>query len=310
MAVREFRYDASNGEYQIKALLWTPEERGVKIRGVLQIAHGMHEYSERYADFAQYMTAQGFAVCINDHAGHGDSYKDKNLRGYFGAKDGYVHMVRDMHRLMELTKAEYQGLPYFLLGHSMGSFLARNFAAMYGGELSGAIFSGTGNAPAALQAGLMIAHAQKFFRGGTSSGAMLLKISGDGYLKHFKPVRTRSDWLSRDEKIVDAFINEPKTQFVFTVNGYLDLFHMLEKISSPKWAAKLPAKLPVLLFSGSEDPVGNYGKDVKMVYDWLKAAGCADVTMKIYDGGRHEMLNELNRAEVYENVGNWIKTRA
>ncbi|MCL2351797.1 MAG: lysophospholipase [Firmicutes bacterium] len=335
MPVKKFRFDASNGEHQIQAVLWTPDGGG-EPRGVLQIAHGMHEYGERYSEFAGFMTARGYAVCANDHAGHGDSYKDANLRGYFGAKNGYLHMVGDMRELMRLVRAEFPeragepgrgggppaeaparqgaarpGLPYFLLGHSMGSFLARYFCSLYGDELSGAIFSGTGNGPAVLPLGVLLCRAQVRLFGATyrSKGGAMYRLSRSAYLKRFVPVRTGAEWLTRDEKKALESRDDPRSKFIFTAGGNLDLLRVLNRVSSPKWAAKIPAGLPVLLFSGSEDPVGHNGKDVRKVYSWLKAAGCKDVTVKIYEGGRHEMLNEINRAEVFEDVAGWIEKR-
>jgi len=311
MNTKKFRFDASNGEHQIQAALWTPGSAGARPRGVLQISHGMHEFGEKYAEFAGFMTDRGYAVCANDHAGHGDSHKDADLRGYFGAKDGYLHMVRDMRTLMGLVKAEFPGLPYFLLGHSMGSFLARNFCALHGGELNGAIFSGTGNAPPVLPLGIALCKAQVRLFGGTyrSRGGIIYKMSRSAFLKRVVPLRTGTEWLTRDAEKAAEFSGDPRVKFIFTASGNLDLFHMLSACSSPKWAAKVPAGLPVLLFSGSVDPVGHNGRDVRTIGSWLKAAGCADVTMKIYDGGRHEMLNEINRAEVFEDVAKWIEER-
>ena len=317
MTTRRFRYAAANGEHHIQAALWAPESAAAdansaaRPRGVLQISHGMHEYGGRYEEFAEFMTGRGYVVCVNDHAGHGDSYKSPDMRGYFGARDGHLLLVRDMRRLMELVRAEYPGLPYFLLGHSMGSFLARNFCALYGDELDGAIFSGTGNAPPILPLGILLCKAQIRLLGGTyrSRGGAIYKMTRNAYLKRFVPIRTGSEWLTRDEKMAAETGSDPKKKFIFTASGNLDLFHMLQCVSSPRWAAKIPAKLPVLLFSGSDDPVGKYGKDVRTVFSWLVDAGCADVTMKIYEGGRHEMLNEINRAEVFEDVAKWIAER-
>ena len=302
--MREIVFDASNGEHKIYAAVWEPTGEA---KGVLQIAHGMNEYAERYGEFAEFFAGKGFAVCANDHAGHGKSIN--KTRGYFGQKDGWRHMVDDMKKLYDLSSAEYRGLPYFILGHSMGSFLTRAYCAIYGSTLSGAVFSGTGDAPSILPLAILLSRAAVRFTGAEKEGYIFYRLTGKSYNDKFKPNRTGSDWLSRDHDKIYAFVNDSRSQFRFTNSGYGDLFAVLSYVSKKCWAESLPKQLPILFFSGSEDQLGNGGEGVFKVFKRLTAAGCSDVTLKLYGQGRHEMLNELNRAEVYADIYNWMAVR-
>ncbi|MDR1913896.1 MAG: lysophospholipase [Clostridiales bacterium] len=301
--MKELTFAASNGEHNIRAVVWTPKNP----KYIIQIAHGMCEYAERYAEFAEYLIERGFVVCANDHAGHGGSIN--KTRGYFGKSDGWKHMVDDMHTLYSMVKKEFPNLPAFLLGHSMGSFLARSYCAKYGKELSGAIFSGTGDKPASLNFALFLCKVMKKLGHEEKEGKIFYDFSTKQYNKHFSPNRTGSDWLSRDEKLVDAFIAEERSNFFFTIGGYCDLFMLLADISAREWAVRIPKNLPIYLFSGGEDPVGDYGRGVFKVFKRLTAAGCHDVSIKLYGLGRHEMLNETIRQEVYADTYNWLSCR-
>jgi alpha-beta hydrolase superfamily lysophospholipase len=267
----------------------------------------MREYAARYREFGEWLVSKGFAVGINDHAGHGDSIKDS--RGYFGEKDGPSNMVLDMHELSVRLKQECPRLPFFLLGHSMGSFLARLYTSKFGNELDGAVYSGTGEAPPPLPVALVLASILSRGKGSRDEAKLLNNLSSIGYNDKFKPNRTISDWLTKDEAKVDAFIKEPKAQFTFTNRGYYDLFSMLSDVSKADWAKSLPKDLPVLFISGSEDPVGAYGKGVFKVFRSLVDAGLTDVELKLYGAGRHEMLNETNRVDVYSDLHHWALAR-
>jgi len=302
--MREIVFDASNGEHKIYAAIWEPEG---KAKGVFQISHGMNEYADRYAEFAEYLTGKGFAVCADDHAGHGKSVN--KTRGYFGKTNGWRNMVNDMKKLHDLTIAEHPGLPYFLLGHSMGSYLARAYCSMYGADLSGAIFSGTSGGPVILPAAILLDKLAVKISGAESEGKIFEKLTSGSYNKNFRPNRTASDWLSRDNEKVDTFLSDDRSKFKFTNAGYGDLFGVLSYISNKDWAASLPKDLPILLFSGSEDPLSEGGKTAFKVFKAITGAGCSDVTFKLYGQGRHEMLNELNRKEVYADIYNWMTVR-
>ena len=298
MTSQIIRYPSANGSNTISARIWRPED-GTVVRGVVQIAHGMVEHGGRYEDFAAYLVSQGFVAAANDHAGHGESHGD--TWGYMG---GHLVMVRDMRTLFEKLKKEYPQAPYFLLGHSMGSFLARAYAELYPEGIRGFLYSGTGNAPFGISAVLVLTRVLALFLGKKTTGKFLNKILDGDYNKKFEH-RTGSDWLSRDQDRVDRYAQDPLTQFIFTYGGYLDLFRLLRMVSRRGWYKKVPAATPVLLFSGDMDPVGNYGKDPRLIERRLKERGNADVTLLLYPEGRHEMLNELNRQDVYRDITNW-----
>ena len=302
--MREIVFGASNGEHKIYAALWEPQEAA---KGIFQISHGMNEYAERYGEFAEYLAGKGFVVCANDHAGHGKSIN--KIRGYFGKTDGWRHMINDMKKLYDLTSAEHKGLPYYMLGHSMGSYLSRAYCAMYGNTLSGAVFSGTSDAPAALPLAILLSRLAVRFGRAESEGNFFKRLSSGSYNKKFKPNRTGSDWLTRDYEKIEAFLNDSRSKFMFTNSGYGDMFAALSFVSKKSWADSLPKELPILLFSGGEDPLSEGGKGVFKVFKRLTATGCLDVTLKLYGQGRHEMLNELNRAEVYADIYNWMAVR-
>lgn len=278
-----------------------------QVRAVLQLSHGMVEYIDRYRPLAEYLADRGILVTGHDHLGHGASIRTKEDYGYFAEPDGNRAVLADLHAVTVLTKELYPNLPYFLLGHSMGSFVARDFLAKYGYKLQGALISGTSGGNSLAGLGIAVAKALIFLTGGKRPSRLLTAMAFGSYNKRFEK-RTRYDWLSRDEAVVDAYIADAYCNFMFTARGYLDLFTVLRRVSQPEWAGCVPKELPVLLFAGEEDPVGDYGQGVKAVYDRLQRAGLRRVELKLYPGGRHEMLNEINRQEVYADVRAFLES--
>jgi alpha-beta hydrolase superfamily lysophospholipase len=266
----------------------------------------MAEHSARYDEFARFLAGHGFAVYMNEHAGHGQYAK---TLGYFAERDGMTHLVRDMKALMDEATAEYSGLPVFLLGHSMGSFLTRKYIAQYGNTLSGCILSGTAGKNPAIGLGILLASLQKKIKGAKSSGKLLMVIAFGSYTKRIQNPVNRCAWLSTADDVCVAFVKDEYCSFPFTAGGYYDLFTLLKEINLRTWFASVPKDLPVYLFSGEDDPVGGYGKGVTEVYERLKDIGIRDLELKLYAGRRHEMLNETNRHEVYEDILAWIATR-
>ena len=293
MAVkREFSYASADGRTKIHGVEWKPEAGEPK--AVLQIFHGMVEYIERYEEFASYLTENGLLVVGNDHLGHGGSIVNKDDYGYFAEKNGNGIVLRDLRTLHKRTAKRYPELPYYILGHSMGSFLLRQYLCRYGDELDGAIIMGTGSQPmAALRFGQNLCRLMAF----------------GGYNKHFRPARTTRDWLTKDERIVDAYLADERCTFLFTLNGYYNLFHSIEEASKPENLQKMPMDLPVLFVSGAEDPVGNFGKGVEQVRKAFQAVGMEDVTWILYENDRHEILNETDRATVYKDLYAWLYVR-
>ncbi|MDR1644147.1 MAG: lysophospholipase [Clostridiales bacterium] len=305
MLTKAIKYPATRGGHDINAKVWAPDRTEDAV-AIFQLAHGMREYVERYQEFAEFMVSEGFIVAMNDHTGHGSSVHE--MRGYFGEKDGWSNMVEDMRSLTKIVASEHPGLPVFLMGHSMGSFLARIYVSRHGSELAGAIFSGTASTPGTLSAGLALARLLAS-RIPKAPAKLVNTLSSIGYNDKFKPVVTGSEWLTRDEEKVRVFNGNPKAQFIFTNRGYVDLFEMIQQSNKKECADKTPKSLPILLISGSEDPVGTYGKGVLLVMRQLVDAGCKDVEMKLYGPGRHEMLNELNKDEVYSQIAFWLRTK-
>lgn len=283
---------------------WLPDGPA---KAVVQIAHGMAEHSARYARFAERLTAAGYAVYAHDHRGHGGTATDPHDEGYFADVDGFGLVVDDLHLVSETARGEQPGLPFFLFGHSMGSFLSRAYAMKYGDELDGLILSGTAGDPGLLgKVGQGVAALESRVRGRRHKSALLDKLSFGQYNAAFKPNRTTFDWLSRDEAEVDKYVADPKCGNVFTSAFFVDLLGGLAKVNSDDQVAAVPHDLPIYLMSGSRDPVGDNGKGVRAVADQFVRAGVRDVTTQLWADGRHEMLNETNRDEVMDDVVAWL----
>lgn len=306
---KEFTIPSKTGTTNIFARCWVPES-GAK--AVFQIVHGMAEHGERYEDFAAYLCQKGFAVLVDDHAGHGKSVKSDDDLGYFGDEGGWDAFVEDEKALTELAKKEFPDIPIIFFGHSMGSFIAREYVRRYGSDeaVKGAIICGTsGKNPAAAIAIGMAGMIAKL-KGSRHRSEFINKIAFGPYNNKIKNPKTPFDWLTTDEAIVDKYIADKYCGFLFTAAGYKDLFTILNTVSGKDWYAGVPKDLPLLVVAGEEDPVGSYGKGVKEVYNNLKAEGCADVTLKLYPAMRHEILNEKERATVYEDIAAWAGKKA
>ncbi|MFS1515966.1 alpha/beta hydrolase [Bacillus sp. SCS-151] len=306
MHVATFTYSATDSE-QIYAKKWIPELSEYR-RGIVQIAHGMAEHIGRYDKFAQALVNEGYIVYGNDHRGHGQTANNEENIGYFADRNGFDLVVEDMFYLTNLIKEQHEQLPIFLFGHSMGSFLSRRFIQLHGEEITGVILSGTGGDPGILgKIGARLAKSEMTRKGLRHRSKRLDKLSFGSYNKSFKPTRTDFDWLSRDQQEVDKYVDDALCGGVFTSSFFYDLLTGLEVIHRRDNILKIRKDLPIYLFSGAKDPVGNFSKGVSKVYEAYKAAGIEDVTCKLYKDGRHEMLNETNRDEVYEDIMTWLK---
>ncbi len=297
--IEEFTYPSSDGQHSVHAVLWLPESG--QPRAVVQLVHGICEYILRYDPFAQYLTEHGIAVCGNDHLGHGKTARGPEEYGYF---TDWFHLVKDVRALRVKMGERFPTLPYFLLGHSMGSFVARTYLIDYPGTLTGCLLSGTGQEGAAtVAAGKLL----------TSLGdphkvnKLFYSLSIGAYNRAFKPARTPSDWICRDEKVVDAYLADPLCSFQTTAGMNHAMMTGLQYIAKAENLAKMGKDTPVLFFAGDQDPVGAMGKGVQKVAGWFREAGVKDVAVKLYPGGRHEMLNELNKAEVFADVLSWLE---
>ena len=277
-------------------------------KAVFQIVHGIAEVAERYGAFAQVLAQRGFVVVADDHMGHGESVGEGDTNGYFTG--GWFSAVADSYHLLELTKAEFPNLPYVLFGHSMGSFMARTILCKYPDSgIDAAIICGTGWQPAfALPAVIKVVESVCKKVGETNPDETLHKLVFGGYNRKVEHPRTEFDWLTRDARIVDAYIAHPMCGFTETTGLLRDLMTGIRYIEKPESLAAMRKELPVFFIAGGDDPVGNYGKGVKEVYDRLVATGHKNVSLKLYDGARHEILNETNRDEVNKDLTDFIRS--
>lgn len=303
----EFTFLSSNGKNQVFARECVPEGA---VRGVVQIAHGVAEHVMRYAPFMEFLAEHGFVAAANDHLGHGKTAAGPEELCYFGPKGGWDLVVADMDQLHRIEAAKYPDAPYFLMGHSMGSFLARTYIIRHPNGLRGTIISGTGQNPGAVvAAGKLMARLEILDHGDGYHSPLLDKMAFGGYTKGFDPVRTSSDWLTRDPAVVDAYIADPLCGSMATANMFRDMMGGLQFIWKTENLSKMNKAMPVYFFAGDKDPVGDSGKGVKRVYDRFLNIGMQDVRMKLYKDGRHEMLNELNKDEVYADVLAWLVSK-
>ena len=287
---------------KIHAIRWEPEGEP---KAILQIIHGMVEYIGRYDEFATYLAERGYLVCGEDHLGHGESVISDEYHGYFG-KDGNAHVIADIHKLRSIMQEEFPGVPYLMLGHSMGSFLIRQYITEQNGDyakgLSGVVVMGTGWQPnAVLRSGRAIAGLLGTNKVGKRA-KLIDAMSFGSYLKRIDEPRTISDWLTKETDVVDRYRADPWCTFHFTPNAYFHMFSGMLKAHDTKRMKDLPEGMPLLITSGAEDPVGNWGEGVRKTYmAYVENSPCA-VDIRLYDDDRHEILNETDRAEVFKDL--------
>lgn len=311
MAVKEtFTFLSADGKTNVHAVKWVPESG--EYRAILQITHGMIEYIGRYEAFAEFLTEKGFMVVGHDHIGHGESVADQKDWGFFTEKNPSDTLVADMHQLRTMVQAENPKVPYFMLGHSMGSYMLRKYLAFHDENLRGAIIMGTGTVPdATTKFGLKFCSFIAAFRGWHYRSKLIQSLS------YSKPYRqydltgkdVTNSWLTKDVEMVKKYYHEPKCTFMFTVNGYKGLMEAVLFDNQIENVKKISNKLPIFIVSGADDPVGDCGEGVKKVYNMFQEAGSEDVTWKLYENDRHEILNETDRQQVYEDLLAWMNVR-
>lgn len=278
------------------------------INGIVQISHGMSEEAGRYKRFANYLTDNGYIVYINDHRGHGKSAENINRIGILAQKDGIHCIVKDLNKLTKIIKTENNGLPIFLFSHSMGSFAAQKYIIDYSEDIDGVILSGTnGLHGIEVDLGFLVAKVMSKIQGREKKAYLIDKLAFGGFNKKFKPNKSEFDWLSRDFKEVEKYIENEYCGVVFSNGYFYDLFKLFKEIRNINNLKKINSKLPIYIFAGDKDPVGKFGKGVTKLYENYKKVGIENVEFKLYSGGRHEMLNEINKDEVINDTINWIK---
>ena len=302
----EFYFPSKDGNTEIHTMEWKPQG---EVKAVLQICHGMIEYVGRYEEFAEFLCEKGYYVVGNDHLGHGKSVQAKSEYGFFNEKYGNVCVLGDMHTLRQRTMKKYPDVPYFILGHSMGSSLLRQYIQMYGNGLSGVILMGTvaDHGKASLLFGKRLCRLMAAFRGWHYRSKMVDNLAIGGYNKKFKPAHTRADWITSDFERLEAYASDPLCSFRFTVNAYYNMFLGMLSTQRKEGVYMIPKSLPVLFVSGTEDPVGEFGKGVRKIYEKYRAAGIQDVTLRLYVGDRHEILNETDREQVFKDLLEWLE---
>ena len=304
---QDFYFQSSTGRTSIHALKCVPDG---KPRAVVQIAHGIAEHIERYRPFMEFLANNGFVVAGNDHLGHGKSIRVPAEQGFFAEKDGWWRVVDDMDKLHDIMSKEYPELPYVLFGHSMGSFLTRTYLIKHPDKYDAVILSGTGHqSPALVLGGNAAASVMAKLNGAMGDGAKLDSLAFGTYLSKIENPRTKFDWLSRDTEQVDKYIADPLCGFVGKIGLYRDMMQGIKFITNEKNIAQMNKEKPVYFMSGDGDPVGDYGKGVERAYKAFCDAGLHDVFMRLYPGGRHEMLNETNKEQVYQDILNWLNEK-
>jgi alpha-beta hydrolase superfamily lysophospholipase len=290
----------------LHAIRWIPEGEPVAI---LQIIHGMQEYVDRYDEFANYLAERGILVIGNDHLGHGGSVGENGTKGFFCKEDPATVLVRDAHRLKKMTQEDYPGIPCFILGHSFGSFVAREYITRYGTGIKGAIIQGTAFMPTGTVKSLSgLVSFLQFILGEKTRSTMVNNMAFKGYLKRIPNPRTKFDWLSHNEESVDKYIADPFCNFVFTLNGFKTMAELLKRVQDVEKMEDIPKNLPILITGGKEDPVGSYGDALKRLYTiYTNELHIENVELKLYDGMRHELQQEIGRETVFEDQYNWLK---
>ena len=300
----DFYYNSLGGG-KIHACRWIPEG---EVKGIVQIVHGIAEYAERYDDFASYLNSRGLLVVAEDHMGHGKSICEATPIGCFNG--GWHTAVKDTYRLLKRTMEEFPNVPFILFGHSMGSFMARTILARHPESgISGAIICGSAWMPSAVIGGGKLLADMICKKNGERNPSQLLQgMMFGGYNKKIEHPRTACDWLTRDQKIVDAYVADPLCGFVPSAGLVRSMMEGLQYIQDSKNLNAMKKELPVYFIAGGDDPVGGYGAGVRKCAEEFQKHGMKQVDIKIYPLCRHEIHNEINRQGVYEDVAKWIES--
>lgn len=302
---QEFRFPSADGATTLYGRIWVPDHGAPK--AVLQLVHGIAEHIGRYDRFARFMSDHGYLVCAEDHLGHGNTPENAEDLGYTADKDGWVKMTDNVRALHERITPQYPGIPYFILGHSMGSFLTRSYLIRYPGTVDACALLGTGQQPeSVLKAGLAACRLEQIRLGKRGRSKLLQSLCFGAYNSQFKPNRTESDWVCSVDEVVDAYIADPFCQVMPTVTLMRDMLTGIRFNQQAENLAKMDKTTPVFFLSGDQDPVGGNGKGVRVAYQSFLDAGCSHVRLKLYPGGRHEMLNEHNWQDVYDELLSWF----
>ena len=298
------RYLSADGSTDIKYIRWLGSE---KPKAVVQLVHGMSEYIERYDEFARFLTENGYTVYGNNHIGHGSTAAVPEDRGHIPGRNGFLNMVTDVHNLSVIAREECGDIPFILFGHSMGSLLARLYAELYGNEITALILCGTSGKNPLSSLGLSLTGLISLFKGGRYRSKLVFNMAFGSYCKRCSEKRTIYDWLSVNQDNVDEYMANEHCGEMLTAEGFANLIRLIIVTTSKEWYKNVPKQLPVLLISGSEDPVGGYGKGVIETDRNLKKYGVKDVTHILYSNLRHEILREKEKGRVFADILSFIE---
>ena len=299
----EFYFPSKDGNTEIHTMEWKPEG---EVKAVVQLCHGMVEYIKRYDEFAEFLCSHGYYVVGNDHLGHGKSVQSKSEYGFFNEKYANACLIGDMHTLRQRTAKKYPDVPYFLLGHSMGSFLSRRYITEYGYELNGVLLLGTGNQPdIVVKSGILLAKLVRLIKGERYRSPFLNHLMFGSYNARVVNPITDKDWVCGNAEVIKEYVADEKCSYLFTVNGYLGLLDTIAYVKKVSNIRKVPRNLPVILAAGTKDPVGGYGRDVKKLFVTY-SRHFYDVELRLYEDCIHELHNELIQEDVFEDLYQWI----
>ena len=301
----EISFPSSDGIHTIYAEIYTPKNKTAK--GVVQLAHGMIDYTARYTELADYLTARGYIFAGNHHLGHGKSVNDESDYGYFADKGGLGLVIEDMHSMNKMLHEMFPALPVILFGHSMGSFLSRLYTVKHPRSIKGLVIHGTGGSNPLVGVGMTLAKAIRGIYGPRHKSKLIESLAFGSYNKHYPKEEGHNAWLTREGALVADRDTNPFTSFRFTVSGYIDLFTALRDCNGKQWYKSYPKDMPTLVISGDDDPVGNYGKGPAQVYGGLMLSGASAVSLKLYEGARHELFNESCREEYFADLAEWLE---
>ncbi len=300
-------YKSANGVSNVTYYILAPED--VEVRGIVQISHNMCEYFSRYTAFAKYLCGLGFIVCGNDHIGHGASVARRAELGFFSTRDGWKYLIEDVKQLTDLMQQRYPGLPYFMLGHGMGSLILRLYLVDYGENISGCILTGTSGPNPTAVSSARLADSIARSRGMTYRSGFLSNMAYRGFNRKIKNPRTTFDWLSRDADVVALYQSDEKCNFIFTATGFRDVYTLMAKANANHTFRRTPRSLPMLFLSGDKDPVGKYGEGVRRVVMLYRRAGVKNIEAILYKDARHEVLCELGRLDTFGDISRWLETQ-
>lgn len=304
MARHEDFLRMSDGQ-EVFVAVYEPE-RAI-VRGHIHILHGMAEHCGRYDAYAEALAKIGYFVSLHDHRGHGRTVDRGGQLGFFSEQRGFERVVRDVFEVTQLVRKNRDLPPMILFGHSMGSFIARRYAQLFSSTIKALILCGTGASTPMHAIGNRLANMLAMTQGKTLPSEFMTGMSFGSFNKSILNPNTAYDWLSRDTSAVQTYIEDPKCGFIATNQFFADLTYGIHLIGKDSENARIRHDLPVLLISGSADPVGNYGKGVFKVAEQLREAGLENVCVHIFEGLRHEILNETNKEQVYDVIIRWLK---